>query len=270
MKSKFIALVVIAFTAFSCNTTKLSQENMPEVKGNAILTETSWELSKLEGKTVQQSNGDTGKVYFILNSADNTITGYTGCNFFRGTYTATDNGIISFSALISTQKACLDSSIEESSLFQVFDLADNFTLSGETLTLNKAKKAPLAMFTKSKVNENTITEKYWKLITLEGKNVIMAENQEREIYFTLKTQDNRIQGFSGCNSFSGNFTLVKGNRIRFEQIGVTMKMCPDVKVNESEILNVFNSTDNYTITGDTLTLNVGKRAPLATFEAVYF
>jgi len=35
--------------------------------------------------------------------------------------------------------------------------------------------------------DSQITEKYWKLIIFEGENVKMGENQEREIYFTLKT-----------------------------------------------------------------------------------
>lgn len=116
---------------------------------------------------------------------------------------------------------------------------------------------------------SSITEKYWKLTILEGQKVTMSENQEREIYFTLHTNENRIAGFSGCNSFSGEFTLEVGNRIRFKNIAVTMKACPDVEFNESNLLQVFELTDNYTINKDVLSLNIGRRAPLAVFEAVY-
>ena len=48
-----------------------------------------------------------------------------------------------------------------------------------------------------------------------------------------------------------------------------MMICPDVAVNESEFMEVFELADNYTIYNDTLSLNVGRRAPLAVFEAVY-
>lgn len=270
MKIKLIAIAVIAFTAFSCNSTKQTQESMSTENKNATLTETSWELSKLEDKTIDQSKLEGDKINFTLNSVDKTITGYSGCNFFRGTYTVTDNGNISFSPLASTRMACPDSIIKESHLFEIFELTDNFEISGNTLSLNKGKRAPLAVFTKSKMIDNPITEKYWKLKTLEGKDVVMAENQEREIYFILKTNENRIQGFSGCNTFTGNYTIEKGNRIRFNQVATTMKLCPNVEVNESEILNIFNIANNYIINGDTLTLNVGKRAPLAIFEAIYF
>lgn len=122
----------------------------------------------------------------------------------------------------------------------------------------------------TKLDDNPITEKYWKLVTLEGQKVTMVPNQEKEIYFMLKTDENRVQGFAGCNTFNGTYTLEEGWRLRFSPLATTMKACPDVNVNESELFQVFELTDNYSINGDTLSLNVGRRAPLAIFEAVYF
>ena len=123
--------------------------------------------------------------------------------------------------------------------------------------------------TSLKTENNSITEKYWKLNILEGKKVTMAKNQEREIYFTLKTDQNRVTGFAGCNAFSGEYSIEDGNRIRFKNMAITMMACPDVAVNESEFLEVFELADNYTINNDVLSLNVGRRSPLAVFEAVY-
>ena len=117
--------------------------------------------------------------------------------------------------------------------------------------------------------EEQIAGKYWKLIKLEGQEVEMAENQEREIFFTLKADDNTVSGFAGCNSITGEYEVEEGNRIRFTNMGITMMICPDVTVDESEFMQVFELTDNYTINKDTLSLNVGRRAPLAVFEAVY-
>ncbi|MDX1271979.1 META domain-containing protein, partial [Bizionia paragorgiae] len=51
-------------------------------------------------------------------------------------------------------------------------------------------------------------------------------------------------------------------------VAVTLKACPDMTFNEAEFLKVFEMADNYTINGDELNLNVGRRAPLAVFEAV--
>lgn len=117
--------------------------------------------------------------------------------------------------------------------------------------------------------DQQIAGKYWKLIKLEGQEVEMAENQESEIFFTLNAEDNTVGGFAGCNSITGEFELAEGNRIRFTNMGITMMICPDLLVDESEYMQVFELTDNYTIHNDTLSLNVGRRAPLAVFEAVY-
>lgn len=117
--------------------------------------------------------------------------------------------------------------------------------------------------------DEQIAGKYWKLIVLEGQEVEMAENQEREIFFTLKADDKTVSGFAGCNSITGEYEVEEGNRIRFTNMGITMMICPDVAVDESEFMQVFELTDNYTINNDTLSLNVGRRAPLAVFEAVY-
>lgn len=115
-----------------------------------------------------------------------------------------------------------------------------------------------------------IVNKYWKLITLEGQPVTMADNQAREAYFILKMKDNRVEGFAGCNTFNGTYTLEEGARIRFSKIATTLMACPDVDVNESEFLKVFELANNYSIYKDTLSLNVGRRAPLAVFKAIYF
>ena len=143
------------------------------------------------------------------------------------------------------------------------------------LLLSLFSLALISCGSKKTVNDATntdqvITEKYWKLITLEGQDITMAENQEREAFFMLKANDNTVNGFAGCNNIMGEFKLQEGNRIRFNNMGTTLRLCPDVDVNESEFLTVFELADNYTIHNDTLALNVGRRMPLALFVAVYF
>ncbi|QXP63529.1 META domain-containing protein [Polaribacter sp. R2A056_3_33] len=116
-------------------------------------------------------------------------------------------------------------------------------------------------------HDDTITEKYWKLKTLYGNEIKMEDNQKREIAITLKTKDNRFSGFAGCNSINGEYILEKGNKIKFTKVISTRMFCNNT--DESKLLKAINSTDNYTIKNNRLSLNVGKRAPLAVFEAVY-
>ncbi|WP_223652959.1 META domain-containing protein [Hymenobacter psoromatis] len=114
-----------------------------------------------------------------------------------------------------------------------------------------------------------ITNKYWKLVTLVGQPVTMAPGQEREAYFMLK-DSSRVAGFGGCNVLNGSYELRADQlRLRFTNLLTTLKACPGPN-QETALLAVLNQADNYTLQGDTLLLNVGRRASLAVFHAVYF
>lgn len=284
MKLKITTLALIALTIMSCNEGKKSNttnsvetdkevtqtENTNSAEAVTTIEDAKWVITKLDGgdMTDREKNGQV--IYFILDSKTNRVSGNSGCNTFMGTYKLEDGNRISFSKMASTMMACPDAKINESEILSVFETADNFTITNNTLMLNKAKRAPLAEFKKVEMANNPIAGKYWKLKTLEGQEVVMADNQEREIYFTLKTGENTVTGFAGCNTLSGEFMLEDGNRIRFVNMTTTLKACPDVDVNEVDYLKVFELADNYTVKDDVLSLNVGKRAPLAVFEAVYF
>ncbi len=119
-------------------------------------------------------------------------------------------------------------------------------------------------------SHNKITETYWKLTKLEGKEVKMGASQDTEPHFMLKTGEKTLFATSGCNTLNGMYNLEKGDRVRFSKLATTLKICPDMELSESDFFKVFELADNYTIVGDTLSLNVGRRAPLAVFQAVYF
>ena len=123
--------------------------------------------------------------------------------------------------------------------------------------------------TNSPDSEFKITDTYWKLIKLEGKDIANADNPHDQPHFMLITKDYRVSGNGGCNGFFGSYTLVeKDNRIKFEQLGSTKRMCADTVVNEHEFMQVLGQADSYKVIGDKLELYVGRRAPLAAFKAV--
>ncbi|NKI26646.1 META domain-containing protein [Arenibacter sp. 6A1] len=268
MKTQLATFILLAITAVSCNSTKQTIKEEVSDTAKEAITDTKWVLTVLEGATVGAT--ENGKeLHFVLNSKDNTINGFFGCNIVNGSYTLEAGNRIRFENLITTRMACPDAEVNEAEVLNVLGMVDNYTLNGDTIMLNVGRRAPLAVFTKKATPTNGITEKYWKLKTLEGKEVVMGENQEKEVFFRLNGAENSVAGFAGCNSFGGTFTLEEGNRIRFSNFITTMMACPDVDFNESEFLQIFELADNYTIQGDTLMLNVGRRAPLAVFEAIY-
>ena len=119
----------------------------------------------------------------------------------------------------------------------------------------------------TKTATDGIEGRQWKLKTLEGQDITDLK-LEKDVYFMLNKEGSRVEGFAGCNGMGGAYKLEEGNRIRFSNMAVTMMACPDVKFSEADFLEVFNLADNYTITNNELSINVGRRAPLAVFEAV--
>lgn len=125
--------------------------------------------------------------------------------------------------------------------------------------------------TKTKKVEKTfeITEKYWKLIEINGQKVTAENATAKEPHLILKSEENRVNGNGGCNSFFGTYELqANTNRISFSKMGSTRMACMGVNV-EDDFLNVLETVDNYTVKNDTLQLNKARMAPLAKFVAVY-
>src|SRR5690606_1914077 len=134
-----------------------------------------------------------------------------------------------FLKLATTRMACHKNKIEDSVILKDFELTNNYTIYDNLLMLNVGKRSPLAVFKKS-IPE--VTRKYWKLKTLEGRKIEMTPNQEKEVYFILEADTDKVRGFTGCNIFNGTYTLTEGNRINFSQMATTMKACADLALNE--------------------------------------
>lgn len=262
MKNLTIGLVLITFA--SCNTQKKMEQSSNMEKSE--IENVHWSLIEFDGKHIPESI--VGKVHIELSDKDNRLSGSNGCNLLMGSYEINNDTQISISKVGSTMMACHSEDWNENEFNKVLETADNFSVSGDKLMLNVGRRMALAVFVK--VRDNGIANKYWKLKKLAGKEIEMATNQEREQYFIIQ-DDGTITGFAGCNQFAGNSILEKDNlRIRFENVLSTLRACPDVQVSESQFLKVFELTDNYTINGNNLMLNIGRRAPLAEFEAIYF
>lgn len=288
MKIKITTLALTALLIVGCNGNKKeSSESLKENLDNkteettpekdmtsnssetVTLENTKWLITTLDGGDMSDREKNGQEIYFILDSKTKRISGNSGCNTFTGTYILEEGNRISFSKLGSTKMLCSDSKINESQILSVFESADNYSVTNGKLKL-KTTEETLAEFKVVPLSDAAIVEKYWKLKTLNGKTISMTKNQEHEVHFILKTNDNSVKGFAGCNTFGGQYTLEDNNRIDLSDMVTTLKICEDVDFNEAEFLKIFELADNYTITDDVLSLNVGRRAPLAIFEAVYF
>jgi heat shock protein HslJ len=107
---------------------------------------------------------------------------------------------------------------------------------------------------------------YWKLVELKGASVTPHEDQ-KEVYLTLRMEGDTVDGFAGCNGFSGRFER-NGSLLRFVALKSTLMACPYLE-EEQAFFKVLESVTSYQILGESLDLrdDVGS---LARCRAVYF
>ena len=112
--------------------------------------------------------------------------------------------------------------------------------------------------------ENT----YWKLVTLRGTAVQLAEKQ-REPHLILQPSGRRMVGSGGCNRLMGGYTL-DGEQLAFSKAAGTMMACAQgVMELERSFLDTLPQVTSWRIDGQRLQLLDGQRTVLAVFEARY-
>jgi len=104
----------------------------------------------------------------------------------------------------------------------------------------------------------------WRLVELNGKRALGTEGPGRA-GLEFQRGGGRVSGSTGCNRFSGSFTL-DGAALRFAPLATTRMACIDEKINQQELafLSALGATERYALAGDTLTL-VGPSGNLARF-----
>lgn len=263
-KSGALFAVMALLSLAACNSAKKKTGNEKDT-----IKEGSWNLISLAGTPVAELGETDRKVSFKLAADQDRVNGFSGCNTFMGQYHLDKNQTLQFSGLASTRMACPDNSFNENEFLKILEKTASYNLEKGQLSLLDDAGKTLAVFEKS-TKDSKITEKYWKLINLDGVSVEMAENQQKEQHFILKEKENKLQGFGGCNNFMGQYTLKRENQIEFSQIAATLKACPNVDINEADFLKIFERAKTYTLNDGELSLKDEDGNPLALFKAVYF
>lgn len=141
---KYATLILCVIALASCNTFKKSSTQTDNDMKSNVITDRKWKLVELDGKPVaDQINGK--EPFILLQKSDNRYSASAGCNGLGGTFTLLDHGRIKFSQGMSTMMACEHMEIE-TGLNKALITADNYSLSGDDMSLNKARMAPLARF----------------------------------------------------------------------------------------------------------------------------
>ncbi len=109
--------------------------------GNLMVEDKRWELVELNGKEIK---GKPETHFIVFHSKKRHAEAKANCNVLILPYRIVDQLMVKFEHGISTLMACPDNLEQE--FLEVLHIVDNLSTDGKTLTLNKARMAPLARF----------------------------------------------------------------------------------------------------------------------------
>ena len=124
MKKSIIVfkMAALMLALVSCKSTKVQES----IEGR------TWELSAING--VEARAGDFSRdMPTIQFSADKSVTGHSGCNGYRGSYTLDDKGSLTVSEVMSTKMYCPGDG--ESNFMKAFAKADKVVVEDNKLKL---------------------------------------------------------------------------------------------------------------------------------------
>lgn len=104
----------------------------------------------------------------------------------------------------------------------------------------------------------------WELVELEGKPVTKGADGQK-LFIQLNVADDGVSGFTGCNTFTGNYELER-TQLSFGPLASTRKACPGENP-EQQFLKVLDAIEQFDITPNRLALSTGRSHGVAKFVA---
>ena len=96
-----------------------------------------------------------------------------------------------------------------------------------------------------KSDKLTLMDNSWFLISIAGKEIPLSEDQKRP-FLRLAVEENRMEGFAGCNRFAGNY-FIRGEFFIFNKMITRRMACVHGIELEDAFLQVLSGTRRYHI-----------------------
>lgn len=124
----------------------------PDVKSSPTpLTGTRWQLVEVNGHQIIAGMNTGQPPYLLLpGGTDSLVQGFGGCNGFFGTYKAGPADRLRFAGMGSTMMACEGKMEVETAFLSALEHTDSYAITGDTLSLHRARMAPLARLVAAK------------------------------------------------------------------------------------------------------------------------
>lgn len=168
----------------------------PAAAEDAHPLQTRWSITALSGKAARPA----GDITF----GDGVISGATACNFFRGTYGLSKPDGLTITVGQMTRRGCSGIAADyERQFIEAMGTTRRYAITGEELSLLNQAGSLTAQLTRTP--DATLQGPRHKIVSYlksGGLHSVLSGSGA-----TLQLKDGRIEGRTGCRSFSGRYTL---------------------------------------------------------------
>jgi heat shock protein HslJ len=215
--------------------------------GSGTLEGVDWELSSLAGATGSSADAPPITARF----EGGTLSGNGGCNQYHASYTL-DAGDLTIGPVAGTRMACEEpTNARETEYFAALEKVASYQADDTSLTLLDGDGADLLTY--QKVEPAPLTGTAWTGLLYNDGNALLAAMPDAAFMATF-ADDGTVSGTSGCNTFSGSYT-VDGDSMSFGQLAATQMACAeDVMAQEAGVLGALDRVTSFAIRGNELTL----------------
>lgn len=197
----------------------------------------------------------TDTIEVVVAFADGAVSGFSGCNRFRGEYTF-DGAALSFGALAGTMMACSDEAMAlERDVLSRLAAVRRAMVGGDALAMLGEDGAVLLRLRPSS-GDDVLGSWVVTGIHYPAREAIISARGE----LTLTIEQGRIAGHGGCNTFGGPIAIT-GDTVRVGPLMSTRKFCgdedadggPSVMEQEAALLAALEHADRFLLEGSRLT-----------------
>lgn len=183
---------------------------------------------------------------------DEEVVGSAGCNQYGAAYTL-DGQNLTIEQAMMTQMACVDEGVmtQETTYLSALAAVTGYTLEGDGLVLEY--QGGTLHFGRVKAAEDLALEGTpWVLTTFVKGEV--ASSLLADTTITVSFEGGTVNGTSGCNQYSGPYTL-EGMVLKVGPLAATKIACPnDILEQESTFLTSMEAASSFAIEGTQLTI----------------
>ena len=215
--------------------------------GVAALGASSWSLAASTSLGVP-----TDGVSVTAEFRDGRVFGSSGCNTYRGPFTASGSSLRIGPDLATTQIACAPgpTAVERAYLARLPKVR-SYRMEGEALILEGSDGAALLVY--DAVDGAAAIVGSWNATSFYTGNAV--ESPATGSTPTAVFDASNVSGNGGCNSFNGAYS-VKGDGITIGPLASTMMACADParQTQEQQYLAALEAAKTFTVTGASLQL----------------